>query len=221
MPTFEYNLRRNLRELRRSINARPKLVPVKPADDGAPPEIYRCPWCLRDPLYIQYHDTEWGKLCTDNQRLFEFLVLETSQSGLSWFTILKKRENYRAAFAGFDPHRVANFTDAHIDRLVTNPGIIRSRPKIAAAVNNAQTFLAITREFDTFANYLLTFFPDRKPIHNSVNRLIEIPATTPLSDRIAADLKKRHFKFIGSTICYAHLQATGFINDHLNKCAFK
>ena len=222
MPSFEYTLRRNLREIRRSFYAqqRQALLLVKPSV-AASPEVWRCPWCLRDPVYVQYHDTEWGKLCTDDRKLFECIVLETSQAGLSWLTVLKKRENYREAFAGFDPVKVAKFTEADVDRMVTNPGIIRSRAKIKAAINNAKVFLSISKEFDGFSNYLFSFLPDRKPIHNSVNRLIEIPAHTPISDRLAVDLKKRGMKFIGSIICYAHLQATGYINDHLNKCSFK
>jgi len=184
-------------------------------------EIFRCPWCLTDPLYTRYHDDEWGKFCADDQRIFEFITLEAAQAGLSWFTILKKREGYRAAFAGFDPVKVANFTNADIERLVLDAGIVRCRAKIVAAIRNAQVFLEIAKERGSFADYLLDFFPQRKPIVNKVGRLEDIPASTPLSGRIAVDLKKRGLKFFGPTICYAHLQATGFVNDHLDACAFK
>jgi len=222
MPTFEYTLRRNLREIRRSFRAqqRQALVLVKPSV-AATPEVYRCPWCLRDPVYVHYHDNEWGRLCTDDLKLFEFLVLETSQAGLSWLTVLKKRENYRALFAGFDPVKVADFTQADVDRMVLDPGIVRSRRKINAAINNAQVFLGIKREYDRFADYIFTFLPERRPIVNNPARVIEIPANTPYSDALAADLRKRGMQFIGSTICYAHLQAAGFVNDHLVKCSFK
>ena len=183
--------------------------------------IFRCPWCLTDPLYTRYHDEEWGKFCTDDQRIFEFITLEAAQAGLSWFTILKKREGYRAAFAGFDPAKVAKFTDADVERLVNDAGIVRSRAKIAAAIHNARVFLEVVKERGSFADYLLDFFPDCKPIVNSVKRLEDIPASTPLSERIAKDMKKRGFKFFGPVICYAHLQATGFVNDHLDACGFK
>jgi len=172
-------------------------------------------------LYTRYHDDEWGKFCDDDQRLFEFLTLEASQAGLSWFTILKKRENYRAAFAGFDPEKVARFTAADEARLLNDAGIVRCRAKITASIRNARVFLDVAKERGSFADYLLSFFPNRTPVNNSVTRMEDIPATTPLSTQIAKDLKKRGMKFFGPTICYAFLQATGFVNDHLDACAFK
>jgi DNA-3-methyladenine glycosylase I len=184
-------------------------------------QIKRCGWCGDDPLYVKYHDTEWGKLVTDDKTMFEFLTLESAQAGLSWITILRKRENYRRAFANFDVHKVAKFTDADIERLIQDAGIVRNRLKIRAAITNAQNFLEIVREFGSFANYLCRFFPSGKPVINKPKTIADIPASSPISDTIATDMKKRGFKFFGTTICYAHLQATGWINDHLCDCDFK
>jgi len=182
---------------------------------------HRCGWCGTDPLYVRYHDEEWGREVFDDRVLFEFLVLESAQAGLSWITILRRRENYRKAFANFDAERVAHFTDGDIDRLMQDPGIIRHRLKIEATRENARIFLAIRREFGSFRDYLLTFLPERKPLVNHWKTLSEIPATTPLSDAVSQDLKKRGFRFFGSTICYAYLQAVGLINDHLIDCPYR
>lgn len=177
----------------------------------------RCDWCLGDELYIKYHDEEWGVPVHDDRTHFEFLVLESMQSGLSWLTILRKRENFRRAFAGFDPAKVAEYDEAKIAELLQNPGIIRNRRKIEAAINNAQRFLEIQREFGSFDKYIWGF-TNGEIITNHYESISEIPATSPLSDEISKDLKKRGFKFLGSVTIYAHLQATGIINDHINKC---
>ena len=181
----------------------------------------RCDWNTSDPVYIKYHDEEWGKEVTNDHKMFEFLVLESAQAGLSWITILKRRENYRNAFAGFDAGKVAQMTELDVERLMQDSGIIRNRRKIAATITNAQHFLEIQKEFGSFCNYLRTFLPDGKPVINNWKTLSEIPASTPLSDVISKDMKKRGFKFFGTTICYAHLQAVGYVNDHLEKCSFK
>jgi len=178
----------------------------------------RCGWCGTDPLYVAYHDNEWGREVNDDQTMFEFLVLESAQAGLSWITILRKRENYRKAFAGFHVKKVAAFTSKDVDRLMLDAGIVRNRLKIEATINNARCFLEVQKEFGSFCDYLRSFLPDGKPIINQWKTLDEIPASTPLSDTISKDMKKRGFKFFGSTICYAHLQATGYVNDHLMDC---
>jgi DNA-3-methyladenine glycosylase I len=178
----------------------------------------RCGWCGTDPLYIKYHDEEWGRLVSDDKILFEFLVLESAQAGLSWITILRKREGYRRAFCDFDAPRVAQLTEDDVERLMHFEGIVRNRLKIKSTITNAQQFLAIQQEFGSFYNYTLTFLPDRKPIVNSFHTLNELPAFSSVSDTMSKDMKKRGFKFFGTTICYAHLQATGFINDHLVGC---
>jgi DNA-3-methyladenine glycosylase I len=183
--------------------------------------VRRCGWCGSDELYVRYHDEEWGRETTDDGVLFEFLVLESAQAGLSWLTILRRRENYRAAFAGFDAGRVARFTAEDVERLLQNPGIIRNRLKIEATVTNAQHFLAVQREFGSFSAYLHSFLPEGKPVINRWKTLAEIPASTPLSDALSKDLKKRGFKFVGTTICYAYLQAVGCVNDHLLDCGFR
>ncbi len=178
----------------------------------------RCPWCGTDPLYVKYHDEEWGKPVKDDQTMFEFLLLEGAQAGLSWITVLRKRENYRKAFAGFDARKVAAFTDADEERLLQDPGIIRNKAKIKAAIGNARAFLEIQKEFGSFCTYIWGFLPQGKPIVNHWKTLAEAPASTPVSDAISADMKKRGFKFFGTTICYAHMQATGMVNDHLVDC---
>ena len=175
----------------------------------------RCGWCGTDDLYIKYHDEEWGKTVTDDKVLFEFLVLESAQAGLNWITILRKREGYRKAFYDFDAGRVSQMDDKDIDRLMQFDGIVKNRLKIKSTINNARLFLSIQKEFGSFYNYILSFFPDRKPIVNTFQHLSEIPSASPLSDTISKDMKKRGFKFFGTTICYAYLQASGFINDHL------
>lgn len=181
----------------------------------------RCPWCGEDPLYVDYHDKEWGKKVTDDRILFEFLILESAQAGLSWITILRKREGYRHHFAGFDPIQVAAFTEADIDHIVLDPAIIRHRGKISAAVTNAQIFLAIQAQFGSFYNYLYSFMPDQQPIRNHLTSMKDAVASTPESDAISKDLKKRGVKFFGSTICYAFMQAVGMVDDHLDSCDFK
>lgn len=178
----------------------------------------RCGWCGTDELYVNYHDKEWGRLVTDDDTLFEFLVLESAQAGLSWITILRKREGYRKAFCNFDAGRVAQMTDEDVERLMRFDGIVRNHLKIKSTIINARLFLAIQKEFGSFYNYTLSFFPDRKPIVHTFNSLSEIPVSSPESDAMSRDMKKRGFKFFGTTICYAHLQASGFINDHLAGC---
>jgi DNA-3-methyladenine glycosylase I len=178
--------------------------------------ISRCPWPT-DDLYIAYHDTEWGVPLHDDQMLFEFLVLEGAQAGLSWHTILKKRENYRKAFDGFDPQKVARYNDAKIARLLADPGIVRNRLKVASAVKNAKAFLKVQEEFGSFDAYIWRFV-DGRPIINARRGMKDVPARTPESDAMSKDLKQRGFTFVGSTICYAHMQATGMVNDHLLSC---
>jgi len=178
----------------------------------------RCPWCgENDPLYIAYHDTEWGVPVHDERKHFEFLLLETQQAGLSWITILRKREAYRRDFAGFDPEKVARFGDAKIQKLLGDAGIIRNRRKIEAAVKNARAFLDIEEKFGSFDSYIWSFV-DGRPIVNARRRLADLPATTEISDRLSADLKARGFSFVGSTTIYAHMQAVGLVNDHLVSC---
>jgi len=184
-------------------------------------DIKRCGWCKFDPIYIKYHDEEWGREVTDDVKMFEFLVLESSQAGLSWITILKRRDGYRNAFAGYDAKKVAAFTEEDVERLMLDAGIIRNRNKILATISNAKCFLDIQSEFGSFCNYMKSFLPDGKPIINQWKTLSEIPASTPLSDAISKDMKKRGFKFFGTIICYAHLQAVGYVNDHLSDCQFK
>jgi len=183
--------------------------------------IRRCGWCGNDPLYMKYHDEEWGKLVEDDKMMFEFLVLESAQAGLSWITILRKRENYRKAFANFDVEKVANFTEKNVEQLLKNEGIIRNKLKINSTISNAKHFIEIQQEFGSFCNYLRSFFPGGKPIINNWQTLDELPASSPISDAMSKDMKKRGFKFFGTTICYSHLQATGWINDHLTDCSYK
>ena len=177
----------------------------------------RCPWCGDDPLYIAYHDDEWGVPCHDDRRLFEFLILEGAQAGLSWITILRKRENYRRLLADFDPAQVAEFSDADQARLLTDPGIVRNRAKIAATIANARAFLKVQAEFGSFDNYLWRFV-DGQPIQNALQSLADAPAATDISKKLSRDLLARGFKFVGPTICYAYMQAIGMVNDHLVAC---
>ncbi|SIO07011.1 DNA-3-methyladenine glycosylase I [Algoriphagus halophilus] len=177
----------------------------------------RCPWCLGFPEYVAYHDEEWGKPVWDDQTHFEFLVLESAQAGLSWATILKKRQGYKDAFANFDYRVVAEFPESYVQELLTNKGIIRNGMKIRAAINNAQRFMEVQKEFGTFAAYIWGFVGG-KPIQNELKKGDPSPATSPESDALAKDLKKRGFKFLGSTTIYAHMQATGLVNDHLTDC---
>ncbi len=177
----------------------------------------RCPWCLGFAEYITYHDTEWGVPVYDDRVHFEFLVLESAQAGLSWATVLKKREGYRKAFADFDYQVVAEFPESYVQELLQDSNIIRNAQKIRAAINNAARFMEVQQEFGSFSDYIWSFVGG-KPIQNSLQRGQDYPATSPESDALAKDLKKRGFKFLGSTIVYAHLQATGLINDHLVDC---
>lgn len=182
-----------------------------------PSKKQRCAWANGDPLYEEYHDTEWGKPLKDDNLLFEFLILEGFQAGLSWITILKKRENFRKAFSNFDARKIVKYTQKDIDRLMQDAGIIRNKLKINAAINNAQVFLELQKEFGTFSNYFWGF-TDGKPIVNKWKKMRQIPAKTELAETISKDMKKRGFKFVGPTIIYAHMQATGMVNDHLVNC---
>ena len=179
--------------------------------------IKRCEWVTGDSLYTAYHDTEWGVPLHDDQRLFEFLILEGAQAGLSWLTVLKKRDNYRLCMDDFNPHKIARYGSIKIDSLLNNPGIIRNRLKIQAAVINARVCLDIKSEFGSFDRYIWQFVNGRPKI-NHWKSLSEIPAQTPESDTMSKDLKKRGFKFVGSTICYAYMQAVGMVNDHTVDC---
>jgi DNA-3-methyladenine glycosylase I (EC 3.2.2.20) len=179
--------------------------------------ITRCEWAGDDPLYQAYHDQEWGVPSHDDRLLFEFLILEGAQAGLSWITILRKRENYRAAFDNFDPHQVARYTERRLETLLNNPGIVRNRRKVSAAVRNARAFLNVQAEFGSFDRYVWGFVGGR-PKQNAWRSLKEIPARTPESDALSKDLKRRGFTFTGSTICYAFMQATGLVNDHVVAC---
>jgi len=177
----------------------------------------RCSWCGKDPLYIEYHDTEWGVPVYDDAKLFEFLILETFQAGLSWITVLKKRENFRKAFDNFNYKIIANYSEAKFNELIQDAGIIRNKLKVKATISNAIAFMNVQQEFGSFSNYIWKF-TNGKPIKNSWKDLSTVPATTKLSDEISKDLKKRGFKFVGSTVLYAHMQATGMINDHVTEC---
>lgn len=177
----------------------------------------RCGWCIGDPLYEAYHDEEWGVPVRDDHKLFEFLILETFQAGLSWITVLRKREHFRKVFDGFDFERIAQYDSNKLEALLQDPGIIRNRLKIAAAVSNAIAFLKIREEFGSFSEYIWGF-TEGLPIKNAVQNYKKAPATTPLSDMISKNLKKRGFKFVGSTVVYAHMQATGMVNDHEITC---
>lgn len=177
----------------------------------------RCKWVTTDELYIKYHDEEWGKPVYDDQTIFEFLVLESFQAGLSWITILRKRENFRNAFDHFDYQKIATYTDEKIGELMNNAGIVRNRLKILATINNAQRFMEVQQEFGSFSKYIWGFV-NHTPIVNTFKTIKEVPATTDISDELAKDLKKRGFKFLGSTVIYAHMQATGMVNDHITSC---
>jgi DNA-3-methyladenine glycosylase I len=181
----------------------------------APPR--RCAWVTDDPLYLAYHDREWGMPCRDDRALFELLLLEGTQAGLSWLTVLRKRENYRRLFDGFEPERIARYDEARIAVLLTDPGIIRNRRKVQAAVTNARAFLELQRESGSFSRWLWRFVQDR-PLQNHWPTLADVPATTPVSDALSRALKQRGFQFVGSTICYAFMQAAGLVNDHTQDC---
>ena len=177
----------------------------------------RCAWCEKDDLYRNYHDNEWGKPVYDDETIFEFLILETFQAGLSWYTVLAKRENFRKAFDNFDLKKIANYSEDKMAELAEDAGIIRNKLKIKATVTNAQAFIKVQEEFGTFSKYIWGFV-DGKPIDNQPKTLSEVKATTPISDALSKDLKKRGFKFVGSTVMYAHMQATGMVNDHVMDC---
>jgi len=177
----------------------------------------RCEWSGTDPLYLKYHDDEWGVPLHDDRGLFELLILEGAQAGLSWLTILKKRDNYRKAFQGFDPQKIAGYTATDVQRLLADPGIVRNRRKIESAIRNARGVLAIREEFGSFDSFLWRYI-DYQPIQNAWRSLAEVPAKTAISDMISKDLKKRGFNFVGSTICYAFMQAVGMVNDHIVGC---
>lgn len=180
-------------------------------------EIFRCPWCLKFEQYIQYHDQEWGVPVHDDRVHFEFLILEGAQAGLSWSTVLKKRDGYRKNFADFDPVKVSRFTDKRIEKILLDPGIIRNKLKVHSAVNNAKQFLKVQKEFGSFDQYIWSFV-NHKTIVNKWKTLGQVPATTKESDALSKDLIKRGFKFVGSTVIYAHMQACGLVNDHLVDC---
>lgn len=183
-------------------------------------EIIRCSWCEKDDLYRNYHDNEWGKPVYDDETIFEFLVLESFQAGLSWYTILSKRENFRKAFDDFNYKKIAKYNAEKVEELMNDTSIIRNRLKINATINNAQKFMEVQKEFGTFSKYIWSFV-NGTPIVNSPVELKEVPATTEISNALAKDLKKRGFKFMGSTVVYAHMQATGMVNDHLVDCYCK
>ncbi len=177
----------------------------------------RCAWCGDDPLYIQYHDEEWGVPVRDDPTLFEFLILESAQAGLSWITILRKREGYRELFDNFDPEKIARYSDTKLDRLLRDPAIIRNKLKVYGARTNARAFLRVKEETGSFSDYIWNFV-EGQPIQNRWRSLKEVPATSPVSDALSKDMKKRGFTFVGSTIMYAHMQATGMVNDHTSDC---
>jgi len=181
------------------------------------PEPMRCPWSTNDPLVLRYHDEEWGVPVHEDRKHFEFLILEGAQAGLAWTTILRKREGYRAAYRGFDPAAVARFTRKSVDRLLADARIVRNRLKISSSIGNAHAFLAVQEQYGSFDRYLWGFV-DGKPVVNRWTELAQIPASTPLSERMSKDLQQRGFRFVGSTIIYAHLQAVGVVNDHLVSC---
>jgi len=177
----------------------------------------RCTWCGDDPLYVEYHDREWGVPDFDDASLFEMLVLEGAQAGLAWITVLRKREGYRALFDNFDPERIARYTDRKLDKLLLDPRIIRNKLKVYGTRQNARAFLKVRDEHGSFADYIWGFV-DHRPIQNNWKTMRDCPATSPVSDRLSRDLKKRGFTFVGSTIMYAHMQATGMVNDHTTDC---
>lgn len=180
-------------------------------------EKIRCSWCLKDDLYKQYHDEEWGVPLHDDTKLFEMLCLEGAQAGLSWYTVLSKRKNYRKAFDNFDAKKIAKYNDVKIEKLLLDAGIIRNRLKVSAFVTNARAFLAVQKEFGSFDQYIWQFVGG-KPIVNKVHGIDDVPAKTVISDAMSKDLLKRGFKFVGSTICYAFMQATGMVDDHMRDC---
>ncbi|MDB5226609.1 MAG: tag [Bacteroidota bacterium] len=180
-------------------------------------EVCRCSWCVGKPLYEKYHDEEWGVPVWDDRKQFEFLVLESAQAGLSWWTVLQKRENYRKHFAQFDPAKVAKYSEKHIQKMLGDAGLIRNRAKLESAVHNAKLFLELQAKHGTFCNYIWSFV-DGKPVVNKWKEMKQVPATTAVSESLAKDMKLKGFKFLGSTVLYAHMQATGLVNDHVQGC---
>ena len=193
------------------------IVPKNNPNYSIMDKINRCAWCGDDPLYVEYHDKEWGTPVYDDDTLFEFLILETFQAGLSWITVLRKRENFRRAFDHFNYKKIAKHGEDKVAELLSDPGIIRNKLKVRATISNAQAFMKVQEEFGSFSDYIWGF-TEGKPITNGYKSLKEVPANTPLSDTISKDLKKRGFKFVGTTVVYAHMQATGMVNDHLTSC---
>ncbi len=181
------------------------------------PESVRCPWAGTDPLYVAYHDEEWGVPSRDDRHLFEMLILEGAQAGLSWITILRKREGYRKAFSGFDPEKVARFGPEDVERLLADPGIVRNRLKVESAIDSAKAFVTLQKEAGSFSAWLWAFVDDQ-PVRSSLREMREVPAKTPLAERISKELRGRGFRFVGPTIVYAYLQAVGVVNDHLVSC---
>jgi DNA-3-methyladenine glycosylase I len=190
-----------------------KTIPATPSSSS----LQRCGWCTSDPLYQRYHDEEWGVPRHDDAILFEFLILEGAQAGLSWMTILKKREGYRKAFANFDVKKIARFSDKKLEKLLLDPAIVRNRLKVFSTRSNASEFIKVQQEFTSFSRYLWSFV-DGEPIINHWRSLKQVPATSKVSDRLSKDMKKRGFKFVGSTIIYAYMQAIGMVNDHSRDC---
>ena len=180
-------------------------------------DVSRCPWCGTDPLYMEYHDSEWGTPVYDNQKLFEFLILEGAQAGLSWITVLRKRENYRKAFDNFDPVKIARYTDAKKAKLLLNEGIIRNRLKIDSSIRNAKAYLTMQKDGEDFSEFLWSFVGG-KTLYNQHKNMSTIQASTPESDAMSKALKQKGFNFVGTTICYAFMQATGMVNDHIQSC---
>jgi DNA-3-methyladenine glycosylase I len=183
--------------------------------------IRRCGWCGDDPLYVRYHDEEWGREVGDDRTLFEFLLLEGAKMGLSWYAVLRRRESYRRLFEGFDPERVARLGAGDVERILADPGIIRNRQKVEAAVSNARRFLDVRQELGAFRAYLRSFLPGGGTVVNHWKARWEVPVSTPFAEAMSRDMKRRGFQFVGPTICYAYLQATGFVDDHLVDCAFR
>ncbi len=180
-------------------------------------DVHKCNWCVGDSLYEAYHDTEWGVPVFNDNLLFEFLILETFQAGLSWITVLRKRENFKQAFNNFDFNKIINYNEDKINDLLNDTGIIRNKLKVRATITNAQAYINIQKEFGSFSDYIWAFV-NKKPIQNNYKNLDDVPANTPLSDIISKDLKKRGFKFVGSTVVYAYMQAIGMVNDHVTSC---
>lgn len=198
-------------------NEKTPKTPSSTSEPRQKPETNRCPWCLKDPIYIEYHDTEWGRPIHNDQQLFELLTLESMQAGLSWLTILLKRESFRRAFDHFDPRLVAKYDEKKVSELLNNPGIIRNRKKIEAAIHNASKFLELQKQYGSFDSYIWQFV-EGKPLINQWNSLEEVPCRDARSDHMARELKRMGFAFVGTKICYSFMQAVGMVHDHLTSC---